>query len=204
MTHVRIIPAVSLLLILTLPLSALALESADELQTIIAAAKVDADLELAADGAYRQASAGEKKLLRNAAIRRLVVAKNRQSFDNFQTQVDREIERSIVVAFGKNDNSHIPDYHKKEMRSRFMAELYLYMAVNRSSAFMTTYGNAEGITGDVLNFLEINLKNQSAAEDEVEKILEKIVDDLKAETGIEVEHNWRNYLKGSIINEFNK
>ena len=193
-----------LVLLLTLPLSALAQESAGELQAIIAAAKVEADRELAADGAYRQASAGEKKLLRNAAVRRLVVAKIRQSFDNYQLQVDREIERRIGVAFGKNRDDLVPDDLQMEIRSRFMAELYIYMAENNTSEVMGTYMGAEGNDGDIYNFLERNLKNQSGFDNEIEKILEKIVDDLKAETGIEVNHYWCGSVRTTIINEFNK
>ena len=203
MTHIRII-AFNLLLLLTLPLSALALESAAETQAIIAAARVEAERELAADGAYRQASAGEKKLLRNAAIRRLVVAKTRQSFDTYQLQVDREIERRVGVAFGNNTGNLVPDDLQKEIRSRFMAELYLYMADHRSSEVMTTYGNAEWGSGDIYNFLERNLKDQSGFDNELEKILEKIAGDLKAETGIEVNHDWLTTLRITIRNEFNK
>lgn len=182
--------------------TALALESAE--QAIIAAAKVEADRELAADGAFRQASAGEKKLLRNAAIRRLVVAKIRQSFDSYQTQVDREIERRVGVAFGNNTGNLVPDDLQMEIRSRFMAEMYLYMADNNTSEVMTTYLGAEGNSGDIYNFLERYLKNQAGFDNELEKILAKIAGDLKAETGIEVNSDWSASLRITIKNEFNK
>lgn len=193
------ITALILLLILALPFSALAMEEIPVTEAIQAA-----DHELASDSSYQQASTAAKKLLRNAAIRRQIVVKTQAQLDAMQQKLDREFDVRLAKAFDKDGGLLILASMKKEFVSRFKAEMYLSMAENDASKITTTFRNAEDGSGNIENFIERNLKNQIRFENDIEKILTKISADLKAETGKDVNGEWKSIIVGLIGEEFNK
>ena len=188
-----------LLLSLALPFSALAMEEIPVAEAIKAA-----DRELVGDNNYQQASTAAKKLLRNAAIRRQVVAKTQAQLDEMQQKLDREFDIRVKKAFDNDGGLLILAPMKKEFVNRFKAEMYLYMAEKDASKITTTYRNAEDGSGSVETFIERTLKNQTRFENDIEKILTKISADLKAETGKDVHREWMSIITGLIVDEFNK
>ena len=196
MTYPRI--TLTLLLFLTLPFSVLAMEAIPVAEAIQAA-----DRELSGDNSYQHASVAIKKQLRNAAIRRQIVAKTKAELDAMQIKLNLEFDVRLAKAYDADSGYGIDPAVKNELISRFKAEMYLYMAENRSSLVKLAYINVEGDSGNVKYYLEQAFKDKVSFGNDIESILTKISGDLKEE-GYIVNGNWISEVKRNIIRAFNK
>lgn len=197
MITTRII-AITILFVLTLPLSALAME-----EIPVAEAIQEADRELSGDSSYQSASSVKKKLLRNAAIRGQVVIKTQAQLDEMQKKLDREFDVRLGKAYYADSGYGIDPAIKTALMRRFKAEMFLFMAENRASIVKLAYGNAEGDSGDIQAYMKQTFSNRRTSfANEIGKILNKISADLEEE-GYKVNGNWISEIEGNIIRAFN-
>jgi 20S proteasome alpha/beta subunit len=190
-----------LLLFLTLPLSAHAMEQAivDEAERVV-------DARLATQADYRSADKNRQWIIREEALRQQMTTTLRGMFDEMQREVDHEIQVRLATAFSKNHNSSVTEYQFHEVQRRFMGQMYRYMSDIRSNGrtdIRRAYIGAGGGNSDVNEHLELIFSGNQGFENDVKSVLEAIAAGMQRDTGDKISEVWIIFLTKTIKGEFN-
>lgn len=170
----RIIIAITVLLTLAVPLSALAMGSTDnpkaELQALIAAA----EKEVAATSVWQQADKTKRQRLSEMAVRRKIISTVQSGFDTMQKLVDKAFDEVVDKSIWKIVDSSISPVNKQRIRELFKEEMYKLMYSKEDTNIEGCYDAARGTTGNLELLLSEGFKNNKIFENEIFDILKNV------------------------------
>ncbi len=170
MTITRISIALTLLLLLALPLSAFALWSEAELKALIAAA----EKEVAATPAWQKGDSAARKRLTELAVRQKIISTAHSGFDPVQMLVDRKIDEILEKSLSLTSDKLVNQAQKQCIREMFKEEMFKYFVEYRGSQLNNAYDKVRGSGARIEFLMGQSLRGNKILEDEIGDILENI------------------------------
>ena len=166
----RISVTLTLLLLLTLPLSAFALWSEAELKALIAAA----EKEVAATPAWQKGDSAARKRLTELAVRQKIINTAHSGFDPVQMLVDRKIDEILEKSLSLTSDKLVNQAQKQCIREMFKEEMFKYFVEYVGSELEGTYKRVRGSGLKIEFLMGQSLRGNKILEKEIGDILENI------------------------------
>ncbi len=170
MTISRISIALTLLLLLALPLSAFALWSEAELNALIAAA----EKEVTSTPAWQKGDSAARKRLTELAVRQKIISTAHSSFDPVQMLVDRKIDEILEKSLSLTSDKLVNQAQKQCIREMFKEEMFKYFVEYAGSQLENAYDKVRGSGLKIEFLMGQSLRGNKILEKEVKNILENI------------------------------
>jgi hypothetical protein len=174
MTITRTIIALTLLLTICLPHSAIAGEYVSKRQAELNALIVTAEKEIAATTAWQNGRVAERQKLTELAVRRKIITSAQSGYDKNQLEVDRKIGELLDTSLDKTSDLLVKPAQKERIRELFKEEMYRYFAEYPGSELEGSITAVRGSGAQIGFLMSQNLRGNKILEKELGDILENV------------------------------